>query len=208
MLSRSVSGYEIEGWKGVVGKRREREREREDGANEPLDFYFYPFPLGKRALRAAPKWLPAWLNVVKNGRALPPNLTGIFLYKKRRERKVMNPIFQHRIIRSFPRGWIRGCDSPRFIIRLGIYSWLREGRHFFSSISSSTYLHRSGLVRYLLNELFKYRTETYLWSKRFLRRSLSDPCEIFSFTARILTATRHSWINAVLILRSRMGRVS
>lgn len=191
MLSRSVSGYEIEGWKGC-------REEGEDGAN---DFYFSSSSWN-RALRAAPKWLPAWLNVVKNGRALPPNLTGIFLYKKKRERKVMNPIFQHRIIRSFPRGWIVAAILHDLLFVSGSILGFKKGDIFFPLFA--TYLHRSRLVQYLYAYLNIEPRCIYGRNDFFSSCSLLDSCEIFSFTAR--WTLHRSWINAVLILRSRNGR--
>lgn len=154
MLSRSVSGYEIEGWKGC-------REEGEDGAN---DFYF-PSSSWNRALRAAPKWLPAWLNVVKNGRALPPNLTGIFLYKKKRERKVMNPIFQHHIIRSFPRGWIVAAILHDLLFVSGSILGFKKGDIFFSPLRD---VFTSLEISSIFIRVFKYWIQMYLRSKRFL----------------------------------------
>lgn len=103
-------------------------------ANDPFDFYPPPPSSSSPVLEscAAPKWLPAWLNVMKNGRALPPNLTGIFLYKKAREREReqsdesnFSASYNSKLSTRLNR------DSPRFIIRLAIYSWFWGKETFF-----------------------------------------------------------------------------
>lgn len=145
MLSRSVSGYVIEGWKGCW---EEGEGEWMARTTPPPRLLFPLLPSWNRALRAAPKWLPAWLNVVKNGRALPPNLTGIFLYKKAGEESDESNFSAS--YNSKLSAWLnRGCDFSHdlLFVSRSILGFKKRG-HFFLLFPRRIYIARE-LVQYL-----------------------------------------------------------
>lgn len=123
----------------------------------------------------------------------------VFFFIKRRERKVMNPIFQHRIIRSFPRGWIVAAISLTiYYSSRDLFLVSRKG-DIFSSFSP-TYLHRSRI-----SSIFKRGLN--IESRCIYGRNdllLLASCEIFSLLCTFARTRHCSWINAVLILRSRV----
>lgn len=126
MLSRSVSAYEIEGWKGCSGGEFAR--------TTPSTSILLPPPPPLLSWNRAPLLNDCRLDLMLWKMAVHSRpILQVFFFIKRREReresKVMNPIFQHRIIRSFPRGWIVILRDLLFVSRSILGS--EERRHFF-----------------------------------------------------------------------------